>query len=297
MKKIIKNTLGFTLIEILIGIVISSIMMAAMFTSYTVVKNSYSKVTDVANISRAGRDIISMMMRDIRMAGFIYYYGLLRSVDPQTGETKLIESHVEVNDSIVESVVKNASELKCPVLVHAEDYQECECGIKTAKEKTNKIKEDAGLVGTVVHGLIEDFLKGKDIPKQSDPAVVNCWNLFLDWWNKQEYEVVELEKKIYSKKYNYAGTLDLVVKDKKGNLVLIDIKTSNHITYDYFLQLNAYRFAYEEETKSKISKAFIVRLPKKESEIEIKEIPLNNKLFNAFVGAKWITTTMESIEY
>ena len=90
MKKIIKNTLGFTLIEILIGIVISSIMMAAMFTSYTVVKNSYSKVTDVANISRAGRDIISMMMRDIRMAGFIYYYGLLRSVDPQTGETKLI---------------------------------------------------------------------------------------------------------------------------------------------------------------------------------------------------------------
>ena len=54
---------------------------------------------------------------------------------------------------------------------------------KTAKEKTNKIKEDAGLVGTVVHGLIEDFLKGKDIPKQSDPAVVNCWNLFLDWWN------------------------------------------------------------------------------------------------------------------
>ena len=168
---------------------------------------------------------------------------------------------------------------------------------KTAKEKTNKIKEDAGLVGTVVHGLIEDFLKGKDIPKQSDPAVVNCWNLFLDWWNKQEYEVVELEKKIYSKKYNYAGTLDLVVKDKKGNLVLMDIKTSNFISFDYFLQLNAYKFAYEEETGSKVSKSFIVKLSKKDAEIEIKEIPLNKKLFNAFIGAKYVMEQMESVEY
>ena len=168
---------------------------------------------------------------------------------------------------------------------------------KTAKEKTNKIKEDAGLVGTVVHGLIEDYLNGKEVPKQSDPKVVNCWNAFIDWWNKQEYEVVELEKKIYSKKYNYAGTLDLICKDKKGNLVLMDIKTSNFITFDYFLQLNAYKFAYEEETGSKVSKSFIVKLSKKDAEIEIKEIPLNKKLFNAFIGAKYVMEQMESVEY
>ena len=71
--------------------------------------------------------------------------------------------------------------------------------VHEAKNKTNKIKDDAGLVGTVVHGLIEDFLQGKKIPNQSDKAVVNCWNLFLDWWKTQEYEVVELEKKIFSK--------------------------------------------------------------------------------------------------
>ena len=166
----------------------------------------------------------------------------------------------------------------------------------TAKKKPDTFKDEGALVGSVVHGLIEDYLKGKNIPTQSDKAVVNCWNLFLDWWNKQGYEVVEIEKKIYCKKYNYAGTLDLVVKDKKGNLVLIDIKTSNHITFDYFLQLNAYRFAYEEETNQKISKSFVVRLPKKDSEVEIKEIPLNKKLFNAFVGAKYLMEQMESIE-
>ena len=70
------NITGFTLIEILIGVVISAIMMAAMFTTYTVVSNSYSQVSDVAGISRSGRDIVSLMMRDIRLAGFKYHYGV-----------------------------------------------------------------------------------------------------------------------------------------------------------------------------------------------------------------------------
>jgi len=175
------------------------------------------------------------------------------------------------------------------------DRAELERIFKTAKEKTNKIKEDAGLIGGIVHGLIEDYLKGKEIPKQSDKAVVNCWNTFLDWWNKQEYKTVEIEKKIFSLKHNYAGTLDLIVKDKKGNLVLIDIKTSNHISFDYYLQLNAYRFAYEEETNQKIKSSYVVRLPKKDGDIEIREIPLNRKLFNAFLGAKYIVEQMEAV--
>jgi CRISPR/Cas system-associated exonuclease Cas4 (RecB family) len=141
--------------------------------------------------------------------------------------------------------------------------------------------------------LIEDFLQGKKIPNQSDEKVVNCWNLFLDWWNKQEYEVVELEKKIFSKKYNYAGTLDLVLKDKQGNLILADIKTSNQISFDYTLQLNAYKEAYEEETKTKISKGLIIRLPKKDGKIEVKELPLNKQMFNAFLGAMHICIAKE----
>ena len=79
--KNIKKSLGFTLIEILIGIVISTIMMAAMFTTYNVVNNTYSQVSDVASISRAGRDVVSMMMRDVRMAGFKYYYGVFDGAD------------------------------------------------------------------------------------------------------------------------------------------------------------------------------------------------------------------------
>tara|TARA_Y100000590_G_scaffold423519_1_gene529493 strand:+ start:221 stop:1141 length:921 start_codon:yes stop_codon:yes gene_type:complete len=75
-KNKFNNNAGLSLIEILIGVVISAIMMAAMYTTYSVVNNSYSQVTDRAKISRSGRDIIGMLMRDIRLAGFKYYFGI-----------------------------------------------------------------------------------------------------------------------------------------------------------------------------------------------------------------------------
>ena len=48
-------------------------MMGAMFTSYTVVNNTYSQVTDRAKISTAGRDVVGMILRDIRMAGWKHF--------------------------------------------------------------------------------------------------------------------------------------------------------------------------------------------------------------------------------
>ena len=51
MKKKLSSIAGVTLIEILIGILISVVMMAAMFTSYQVVNNTYSQVADRAKIN------------------------------------------------------------------------------------------------------------------------------------------------------------------------------------------------------------------------------------------------------
>jgi len=55
-------------------------------------------------------------------------------MDMEPGKNLLQEERVEVTSEIVEKVVKNASLLGCPVLVHAEDYEKCGCGIKKAKE-------------------------------------------------------------------------------------------------------------------------------------------------------------------
>ena len=56
-------------------------------------------------------------------------------MDIPPNSSKLITSQVDVTDKIVEQAVKTAASLGCPILVHAEDYESCGCGIKTAKEK------------------------------------------------------------------------------------------------------------------------------------------------------------------
>ncbi|MEK9681279.1 MAG: amidohydrolase family protein [Nitrosopumilus sp.] len=49
--------------------------------------------------------------------------------------SELVAANVDVTDEIVEQTVKTAASLGCPVLVHAEDYESCGCGIQTAREK------------------------------------------------------------------------------------------------------------------------------------------------------------------
>ena len=91
-KNKFNNIIGLTLVEILIGIVVSMLMMGAMYTSYSIVNNTYSQVTGRATISRSGRDVVGMMMRDIRMAGFKYYGDTVSYVPGDTAST-LEKSH------------------------------------------------------------------------------------------------------------------------------------------------------------------------------------------------------------
>lgn len=56
-------------------------------------------------------------------------------MDMEPGSDRLHEARVHVDDDIVRGTVREAARLGCPVLVHAEDYESCACGIKTAREK------------------------------------------------------------------------------------------------------------------------------------------------------------------
>lgn len=55
-------------------------------------------------------------------------------MDMDPGATRLFETQVQLESSTIQKVLSNAARLGCPVLVHAEDYQMCECGIKKAKQ-------------------------------------------------------------------------------------------------------------------------------------------------------------------
>ena len=72
MKKKLSSIAGLTLVEILIAVVISALMMAAMFTSYSIVNSTYRQVTDRAKISQAGRDLVGQILREVRTVSYTH---------------------------------------------------------------------------------------------------------------------------------------------------------------------------------------------------------------------------------
>lgn len=56
-------------------------------------------------------------------------------MDMDPGSSRLHDARVDVTDEVVRGTVRRAAELGCPVLVHAEDYESCACGIRAARER------------------------------------------------------------------------------------------------------------------------------------------------------------------
>jgi len=66
------NERGMTLIEVLVGVAIASLVLAACYGSYVVVTGYYHTQTDLSNVRQTIRQTLGMITRDIQMAGFAY---------------------------------------------------------------------------------------------------------------------------------------------------------------------------------------------------------------------------------
>ena len=148
-----------------------------------------------------------------------------------------------------------------------------------AKAKNDNILS----IGSIVHKLIEKWLKGEKVTKPEDKIVANCFMEFQKFWKKNKLKVVESEKILYSER-GYCGTLDLIAKDKDNNFMLIDVKTSKGLFLNMVHQVHGYKLAYEEQTGRKINKMYIVRLPKTNEPFEARQILYKKDHMKAFLG-------------
>ena len=148
-----------------------------------------------------------------------------------------------------------------------------------AKAKNDNILS----IGSIVHKLIEKWLKGEKVTKPEDKIVANCFMEFQKFWKKNKLRVVESEKILYSER-GYCGTLDLIARDNNNNLMLIDVKTSKGLFINMVHQVHGYKLAYEEQTGAKINKMFIVRLPKTNEPFEARQILYKKEHMKAFLG-------------
>ena len=152
-----------------------------------------------------------------------------------------------------------------------------------AKANARKQNDNILSIGSIVHKLVELWLKGEKVTKPEDKIVANCFMQFQKFWKKNKLKVIESEKILYSER-GYCGTLDLIASDKENNLWLIDIKTSKGLFLNMVHQIHGYKLAYEEQTGKKINKMYLVRLPKDNADFEARHILYKKEHIKAFLG-------------
>jgi len=96
--------------------------------------------------------------------------------------------------------------------------------------------------GTTIHSIIETYKHTKKYLKNITEDFKPYAQAFYTWVEDNDVEIVGNEKTVISKKYGFAGTLDLLIKfKKKGRLLIADVKTGKDIYDEAFLQLSAYK--------------------------------------------------------
>ncbi|MEW5805673.1 MAG: hypothetical protein AB1721_03065 [Patescibacteria group bacterium] len=119
--------------------------------------------------------------------------------------------------------------------------------------------------GTMIHNAIEAILKNEtpEINEQIEPAI----KAFHDFLTVHQVKIDqgEIEKRVWSPKHSFAGTVD-VLGEVDGEYGVLDIKTSSGIWRDYNLQTSAYMGAlmekepWEKLSPQPIKKRWILRI-------------------------------------
>lgn len=169
--------------------------------------------------------------------------------------------------------------------------------VQSMKSAHRKGKQAAADVGTLVHAWVEEYIgwrlagskKGKRPKTPVNESVLSGVKAFLGWEKEHEVDYVYSERKVYSLAHHYAGTADIVAR-VNGKLTLVDIKTSNYMNDEFWLQTAAYVQALEEEFEEKFHDRVVVRLDKVSGQFDPHSALAEGKKFDddiaAFLGLR-----------
>jgi len=105
---------------------------------------------------------------------------------------------------------------------------------------TKEQKEQSSARGQATHTFIEQILLNKPYSKPSNFSalaflkLVEQANKIKNELAKRGEKVIAVEQKVYDTKYSFAGTFDILVKTKKGEYKVIDIKTGTPSGLTYY---------------------------------------------------------------
>ena len=122
----------------------------------------------------------------------------------------------------------------------------------------------AGEIGTATHVGCHYLGTGQGLDWESlDPVLVPMLRGFERWMADYRVEVIASEQPLYSERYDFAGTLDIICKiyKRKYLMTLVDIKTGGYGMAG--AQTSAYECLWREHTKYKgFLERWVLHLPR-----------------------------------
>ena len=202
-----------------------------------------------------------------------------------TSITGVINKPVLVNWAVKLTKEKTKSEAKR--LGWTEFCKQLDEVLMTAGREHFAVSKQAREDGTAIHKVPEDILAGKELDVGAiERTEVKLGALaFLHFQSKYKLEPISLERKVFSIKYGYAGTVDYYGL-LNGKLTVLDWKSSKAIYEDYPLQVAGYANALVEEG-FKVEQTAVVRLGK-DGVLEVRIDKDWKKNLPAFLGAREI---------
>ena len=167
--------------------------------------------------------------------------------------------------------------------IRAEDVEE-------ARKQHSIKKAKAATIGSRIHEWAEQWAKGEnpEVPEEDDEETEKVRNgilAFLKWVDEHNVNIVEAETIVYSKKFNYVGKLDCIIKTKEG-LCLGDYKTGKGIYTEFRYQTAAYQGAYAEEHGTRFRGRWLLSFGPETGEFRANFLPASDFKadYEAFLG-------------
>ncbi len=162
-----------------------------------------------------------------------------------------------------------------------------------ARERPDKLKDDAASLGTEAHAFIDLIIHGKEpesVPEPIQPAV----EAFKKWWKDSGIELVLGDTKVASLIHGYGGSLDALGR-RQGQYIVLDWKTSYGIYPEYGLQVAAYGQAFYETFGIYCQEGIIVRFGKKlPIDFERQKVRDMEGAFQTFLSARKLKEGLDS---
>jgi hypothetical protein len=162
---------------------------------------------------------------------------------------------------------------------------------RAARKSSQGIKKLAADEGKEIHQAIEGILRGGESLTGQCPQADGV----VEWLRRNGYVVVEVERRVYSRRHRYSGTLDAIAETDEG-LWLLDWKTGKHIYAEHRLQTAAYVKAWEEETGRPIKGRIILHTRDEQIRPYVVPVEALKGDWSAFLGAKRLFEQVQKIE-